>query len=118
MKVKTKKDYRVRRHMRLRKKVGGTAERPRMSVCKSNRNLFVQCIDDVAGRTLASASSLAQDAGAVSDGREQARMLGKSVAEKLLAQDIDAVVFDNGGFGYSGKIKDLADAAREAGLKF
>jgi len=104
--------------MRLRNKVKGTAERPRMAVCKSNRNIVVQCIDDVSGCTLASASSLAKDAGGVADGREQARMLGKSVAEKLLSENIDTVVFDNGGFGYNGKIKDLADAAREAGLKF
>lgn len=104
--------------MRLRNKVKGTAERPRMAVCKSNRNIVVQCIDDVSGRTLASASSLAKDARDIADGREQARMLGKVVAEKLLAGNIDTVVFDNGGFGYNGKIKDLADAAREAGLKF
>lgn len=118
MKVKTKKDYRVRRHMRLRNKISGTGERPRMSVFKSNRNIAVQCIDDTAGRTIVSASTLAKDGQGASDGCERARMVGKSVAEKLLAQNIDTVVFDTGGFGYKGRIRDLAEAAREAGLKF
>jgi large subunit ribosomal protein L18 len=118
MRVKTKKDYRARRHMRLRKKISGTGERPRMSVFKSNKNIAVQCIDDVAGRTIVSASTLSKDGQGASDGCERARMVGKSVAEKLLAQNIDTGVFDNGGFGYNGRIKELADAARESGLKF
>jgi len=104
--------------MRLRNKISGTAERPRMAVFKSNKNLSVQCIDDVAGRTLAAASSLSKDAAGAADKREEAKMLGTKVAEQLLAQQIEQVVFDNGGFGYKGRIKDLADAAREAGLKF
>lgn len=118
MKLKTKKDYRIRRHLRLRNKISGTAARPRMAVSKSNRNISVQCIDDISGKTLASASTLSKDAPSSSGDCEAARMLGKSVAEKLIAQDIHAVVFDNGGFGYKGKVKELGDAARKSGLKF
>jgi len=104
--------------MRLRNKISGTAACPRMAVFKSNKNLTVQCIDDVAGRTLAAASSLSKEAAGAADKSEEAKMLGRHVAEKLLAQQIDQVVFDNGGFGYKGRIKVLAEAAREAGLKF
>ncbi len=118
MKVKTKKDYRTRRHLRLRAKVKGTADRPRMCVFKSNKNIAVQCIDDVSGNTIASASTLDKGFKLGQDMKENSRQLGKSVAEQLLEHKIDRVVFDTGGFGFKGNIKDLADAARDAGLKF
>jgi len=118
MNVKTKKDYRDRRHLRLRKKIKGTAERPRMAVFKSNKNLCVQCIDDRAGVTLAACSSFDKEAKDGYCNKEQARDIGKRIAEKLQAANVDTVVFDTGGFGYEGKVKDLAEAAREAGLKF
>ncbi len=118
MKVKTKKDYRKRRHMRLRSKVKGTADRPRMCVFKSNRNITVQCIDDGRGNTIASASTLDKAFEPGQDMKENSRRLGKKVAEQLLDNKIESVVFDTGGFGFRGNIKELANAARDAGLKF
>ena len=102
----------------MRKKIQGTLDRPRMSVFKSNKNICVQCIDDRSGNTLAACSSFDSEAKAGPGNREQARDIGRRVAAKLKAQGIDAVVFDRGGFGYEGKVKEVADAAREAGLKF
>ena len=120
MKVKTKADYRTRRHLRLRQRIQGTAERPRMSVFVSNRHLYVQFIDDAAERTLAAVSTQAGELTALA-GRvnaEAAKKLGAAAAEAAKAKGIAAVVFDRGGFRYGGRIKILADAAREAGLKF
>ncbi len=107
-----------RRHIRIRKKVNGTAERPRLVVTRSNRHIVAQVIDDIKGHTLASASSL--DASIRGEGEKsaQAGKVGALVAERAKAAGIEAVVFDRGGNQYAGRIAALADAAREAGLKF
>jgi large subunit ribosomal protein L18 len=120
MKPSTRQEFRERRHLRLRKKVQGTADRPRMSVFVSNRHLYVQFVDDLAGRTLAAVStqSEALKASAGQKMTEQARVLGKASAEAAKAAGIATVVFDRGGFTYGSRIQVLADAAREAGLRF
>ncbi len=115
MKAISRKETRVKRHERIRSKVNGTAERPRMAVMLSNRRIYIQFIDDQAGRTLASACS---PAGAKALNAALAKETGVRAAEAAKAKGIDAVVFDRGGFQYHGRIKALADAAREAGLKF
>ena len=99
---------------RIRKKVQGTASKPRLAVFKSNKSIYCQLIDDNAGKTIASASSKA----ATGAGVDQAKEVGKTIAGKATGMNIDKVVFDRAGFVYHGRIKALADAAREAGLKF
>lgn len=99
---------------RIRKKVNGSGEKPRLSVYRSNKNIYCQLIDDLEGKTLASASS-AEFNGA---GIEQATQVGKAIADKASSMNIDSVVFDRGGYLYHGRVKALADSAREAGLKF
>ena len=108
-----------RRHARLRKKVIGSAERPRLAVKRSSRHIVVQLIDDVAGHTLAAASSLEADVRAL-DGDKKARAakVGELVAARAKEAGITAVVFDRGGYDYHGRIAALADAAREGGLEF
>jgi len=103
--------------MRIRKKISGTSERPRLTVYRSNKEIYAQVVDDVKGVTLVSAGSLANKEvnGAKKD---QAAQVGKLVAEKALQAGIQAVVFDRNGYLYHGRVKQLADAAREAGLKF
>ena len=118
MKTKTLKQYRVRRHLRLRQKVQGTAERPRMSVFVSNQHYYVQFIDDAAAKTLAAVSTVAGSLKGRSLNVETARELGRQAAEAAKAKGIAEVVFDRGGFAYRGRLKALADAAREGGLKF
>lgn len=119
MKVHTKSDYRKRRHLRLRKKVKGTAERPRMSVFLSNQHIHVQFIDDDAARTLVTATTEKKGrASGVVNNAAHAVELGKEAAKRAREKGIEEVVFDRGGFRYSGRLKVLADAAREAGLKF
>ena len=118
MQPSTRTELRQRRHLRLRQKLSGTAERPRMSVCLTGKHIYVQFIDDVAGRTLASASTVAPDAKGTKANLAGAKKLGALAAEKAKANNITAVVFDRGGIKYHGRIKALADAAREAGLKF
>ncbi|MBB5893261.1 50S ribosomal protein L18 [Kutzneria kofuensis] len=110
---------RARRHFRLRKKISGTPERPRMVVNRSSRHIVVQVIDDIAGHTLVSASSLEADVRAM-DGDKKARAtkVGQLVAARAKEAGIDKVVFDRGGYDYHGRIAALADAAREAGLEF
>jgi large subunit ribosomal protein L18 len=109
----------TKRHTRLRKKVQGTAERPRLAVKRSSRHIVVQLIDDLAGHTLASASSLEADVrGLDGDKKARAAAVGKLVAERAREAGVTAVVFDRGGFDYHGRIAALADAAREAGLEF
>lgn len=110
---------RARRHFRLRKKVSGTPERPRLAVHRSSRHIHVQLIDDLAGRTLASASSMESDVRAV-DGDKKARSqkVGELIAQRAKDAGIETVVFDRGGYDYHGRIAALADAAREGGLKF
>ena len=110
---------RLRRHNRLRKRVGGTPERPRMVVKRSSRHIHVQVVDDTVGRTLVSASTLdAGLRGTEGDKSAQARQVGALVAERAKAAGIDAVVFDRGGNRYAGRIAALADGAREGGLDF
>jgi large subunit ribosomal protein L18 len=109
----------ARRHFRLRKKVGGTPVRPRLAVKRSSRHIAVQVIDDLAGRTLVSASTLEADLRSFEgDKKAKAAKVGELVAERAKAAGIEAVVFDRGGNAYHGRIAALADAAREAGLKF
>ena len=108
-----------RRHIRIRKKVSGTPARPRLVVTRSNRHMVAQIVDDVAGHTLASASSLdASIRGGEGDKSAQAKQVGSLVAERAKAAGVETVVFDRGGNKYAGRIAALADAAREAGLKF
>ena len=111
MAIKTKKDLRTRRHLRVRNKISGTAERPRMAVFRSNKRLEVQFIDDGAHVTLAGVSSNGKNA-------EAAKALGAKAAETAKAKGIETVVFDRGGFAFGSNLKALADSAREAGLKF
>jgi len=105
----------ARRHFRLRKKVVGSAERPRLSVTRSSRHLFVQLVDDGTGSTLASASTFKLSDG---DKSAQARQVGTQIAEAAKAKGITKVVFDRGGNTYTGRLAAFADAAREAGLEF
>lgn len=112
---KTNLGLRARRHARVRARISGTATRPRLSVFRSNRSLSVQLIDDERGVTLASATSQGMIGKTMT---EQARMVGTMIAEAAQAKNITSVVFDRGGFTYAGRIKVLADAAREKGLNF
>ncbi|MFM9035237.1 MAG: 50S ribosomal protein L18 [Mycobacterium sp.] len=110
---------RLRRHSRLRKKVVGTAQRPRLVVNRSSRHIHVQLVDDSTGHTLAAASSIEADVRAVEgDKKAHAVRVGQLIAERAKAAGIEAVVFDRGGNTYGGRIAALADAARENGLKF
>ena len=111
MGIKTKKDFRIRRHLRVRNKIAGTAERPRMAVFRSNKRIEVQFIDDDARVTLASASADGKNA-------EASKALGAKAAEAAKGKGIETVVFDRGGFAFGSNLKALADSAREAGLKF
>lgn len=114
-------EIRLRKHVRVRKKVAGTTERPRMNVFRSLKNIYVQIIDDTTGTTLVSASTLdAALKGKVANGgnKEAAQEVGKLIASKAIDKGIKAVVFDRGGYIYHGRVKELADAAREAGLDF
>ena len=112
---------RRRRRLRIRRKVTGTPERPRLCVHRSSKHIYAQVIDDVDGRVLASMSSLspeARDSGASGNNRASARIVGEVLGEKAKALGIEAVVFDRGGCLYHGRVKALADGAREKGLKF
>ena len=113
-----KKEIRNRIHRRIRRKLSGTAERPRLAVFRSVAHIYAQVIDDVKGTTLVSASSV--DKGGKTNGGNvaAAKAIGKLVAERAKEKGIKAVVFDRGGYQYHGRIKALADAAREAGLEF
>jgi len=117
MAVKTKEQGRLRRHRRVRSKITGTAARPRLAVYRSNARIYAQVIDDASGHTLVSASSLDKDV-AGSKRAEQAALVGKLLAERAKEAGVQAVVFDRGGYLYHGRVKALADAAREAGLEF
>ena len=109
---------RIHRHKRVRGKVSGTAEKPRMSVYRSTKNIYVQLIDDVKGVTLCSASSLDKAFEGDGGNKEGAKKVGELIAKRALDKGIETVVFDRGGYLYHGRVKELADAAREAGLKF
>ena len=112
---------RVKKHLSIRNRIHGTAERPRLSVYRSNTNIFVQVIDDINGVTLASASTIDKTLKAsIKNGGnvEAAKAIGKAIAERAQAKGIKAIVFDRSGYKYTGRIAALADAAREAGLSF
>lgn len=110
---------RLRRQIRVRKKINGTPERPRLVVSKSSKHLFVQVIDDVAGKTLASASTMEADLrGAEANKTDKAKTVGGLIADRAKAAGVDSVVFDRAGHKYHGRIAALADAAREGGLGF
>ena len=112
---------RSRRHSRVRKNLAGSLQRPRLNVFRSLSGIYAQVIDDQAGRTLASASTVDRDLRAQVKGlkkSEQAKLIGKTVAERAKSKGIESVVFDRGGYRYSGRVKALADGAREGGLQF
>lgn len=109
---------RLRRHKRVRGKISGTPERPRLNVFRSETNIYAQVIDDVAGKTLAAASSLEKDFACDGSKSDAAKKVGQMVAERAKAAGIDTVVFDRGGYVYHGRVAALAEGAREGGLEF
>ena len=118
---KSRTETRVKKHRRVRNHLSGTAERPRLAVFRSNNHMYAQIIDDTVGKTLVSASTLDKDVKAEcekTNNVEAAAVVGKVVAKKALEKGITTVVYDRGGFIYEGKVKALAEAAREAGLEF
>src|SRR5574344_1522207 len=118
---KSRSEIRVKKHMKLRNRFSGTAQRPRLAVFRSNNHMYAQIIDDTVGNTLVSASTLDKDVKAElekTNNLDAAAKLGTVIAKKALDKNITTVVFDRGGFIYQGKIKALAEAAREAGLEF
>lgn len=118
-KKEDRKESRVRRHVRVRKKVFGTSERPRLCVYRSEKNIYAQIIDDVAQKTLVAASSLEKDFPAeLGSNKEAAKMVGETIAKRAIEKGIKAVVFDRGGYIYHGRVQNLAEGAREAGLEF
>ena len=121
MAKESRNDRRVKRHERVRKNLSGTPEKPRLCVFKSNKNISCQIIDDVNKVTLASASSLDKELKAeigYGGNKEAAKKVGEAIAKRALAKGIEDVAFDRGGFLYHGRVKELADGAREGGLKF
>ena len=113
-----RKMERTRRHIRVRRKISGTAERPRLSVYRSNTNIYAQIIDDVAGNTLVSASTLDKEVKVKHANKEAAKEVGALIAKRATDKKIKSVVFDRSGYIYHGVIKELAEAAREGGLSF
>jgi large subunit ribosomal protein L18 len=117
----SRNEARIRRHVRVRKHISGTSVRPRLNVYRSLAEIYAQVIDDEAGHTLVSASSIDRELRPQMSGlkkSEQAKVVGKALAERAMAKGIELVVFDRGGYRYTGRVKALADAARESGLKF
>ena len=112
--IKSKKDKRQKARYSIRKKISGTSERPRLAVFRSNKQIYAQIIDDSSGHTLTSASSSSFEGTKT----QQANEVGKLIAENAKKVGVDTVVFDRGGFLYHGRVKELADSARKAGLKF
>ena len=115
---KDSKAQRLKRHARVRSKISGTTERPRLAVYRSNANIYAQIIDDIKGVTLCSASSVEKDFEGIGSNKEATKKVGAKIAEKALAAGITEVVFDRGGYVYHGRVSELAAGAREAGLKF
>jgi len=109
---------RKRRHKRVRSKIMGTPERPRLNVFRSGKHIYAQIIDDTKGVTLCAASSLEKDFNSSGSNKEGAKKVGKQVAQRAAEKGIESVVFDRGGYIYHGRVKELAEAAREGGLKF
>ena len=120
MSVITRTDRRHFKHERVRKRVSGSAARPRLNVFRSSKHIYAQLVDDVTGHTLAAASSLSKELDALKSGanKKAAREVGKLIAQRAKIKNIANVVFDRGGYVYHGRIKELADGAREGGLKF
>jgi large subunit ribosomal protein L18 len=121
MAEKSRAEARIRRHARVRKNLAGTAEQPRLNVFRSLSEIYAQVVDDQQGHTLVSASSVDQELRADMKGKnktEQAKLVGQAVAKRAKSKGIEAVVFDRGGFRYTGRVKALADGAREGGLQF
>lgn len=118
-KKEDRQESRVRRHLRVRKKVSGTAARPRLAVFRSEKNIYAQIIDDVAGKTLVAASSLEKEFSIkIGSNKEAAKLVGEMIAKRAIEKGINQVVFDRGGYIYHGRVQDLAEGAREAGLDF
>ena len=115
---KDKNKQRLKRHARVRGKISGTAECPRLAVYRSNKNIYAQIIDDVAGNTLVSASTVEKAFEGNGGNCEAAKKIGAAIAERALQKGIEEVVFDRGGYIYHGRVKALAEGAREGGLKF
>lgn len=111
-------EARVRRHLRIRKKVSGTTEKPRLSIYRSEKNIYAQIIDDLTQTTLVAASSLDKEFEGLGSNKEAAKKVGEMIAKRAIEKGIRAVVFDRGGYIYHGRIQVLAEAAREAGLEF
>ena len=109
---------RIKRHMRIRNKISGTPERPRLNVFRSGKHIYAQIIDDINGVTLVSASTRDKDFDGYGGNKEAAKKIGKTIAERAAQKNITEVVFDRGGYVYHGRIKELAEGAREGGLKF
>ncbi len=118
VKKENKNESRERRHNRLRKKISGTNERPRLSVFRSNKNIYAQIIDDIKGITIVAASTISKDFDGTGNNKEAAKKIGEDIAKKALDKGIKQVVFDRGGYIYHGRVKELAEGAREAGLQF
>jgi len=119
--TETPRSARRRRHVRVRKTIAGTPDRPRLAVFRSLNHIYVQIVDDSAGHTLVSASDAGTDVGAAAKGKkksEVAALVGETLAKKAREKGIEAVVFDRGGFRYHGRVKALAEAARKGGLRF
>ena len=117
----SRSEIRAKKHMKIRNRFSGTSERPRLAVFRSNKHMYAQIIDDTVGNTLVSASTVEKDIKSELENTDDvaaAAYLGKVIAERALGKNINEVVFDRGGFVYQGKIKALAEAAREAGLQF
>ena len=115
---KSRSEVRRKKHMKLRNRFSGTAQRPRLAVFRSNNHMYAQIIDDVTGKTLVSANTLEKDFVGNGGNKEAARKVGKLVAERAKAKGIDTVVFDRGGYIYHGRVAELAEGAREGGLEF
>ena len=113
-----KNKKRLKRHARVRAKISGSAERPRLAVYRSNAHIYAQIIDDVKGITLCAASSTEKGFDGIGSNKEAAKKVGQMIAERAKAKGIDAVVFDRGGYIYHGRVSELAEGAREGGLKF
>ena len=111
-----KREARLRRHRRVRKSISGSPERPRLAVYRSNRHIYVQLVDDMTGRTLVAASTMDSEAGGSGDKKTRAKAVGSLIAKRAKAAGIGRAVFDRGGFLFHGRVKELADAAREGGL--
>ena len=117
-KKQDRQEARVRRHLRVRKKVSGTPEKPRLAEFRSEKNIYAQIIDDVNAVTLVAASSLDKDFEGIGSNKEAAKAVGEAIAKRALDKGIKEVVFDRGGFVYHGRVQSLAEGAREAGLEF